>query len=52
MTLGTKVGNDLKVEKTLEGYDNDAKLTIDYLVGLDTCNGRVGATGIPCGELN
>jgi hypothetical protein len=45
MTLGTKVGNDLKVEKTVEGYDNDATLTIDYLVGLDTCNGRVGATG-------
>jgi carboxymethylenebutenolidase len=44
---GTKVGNDYKVEKTLEGYDDDAKVTIDYLVGLETCNGRVGATGIP-----
>lgn len=52
--LGTKLGNDLKVEKTLEGYDEDAKLTIDYLVGLETCNGRVGATGaqsLPMSEL-
>jgi carboxymethylenebutenolidase len=39
------VGNDLKVEKTLEGYDEDAKVTIDYLVGLESCNGRIGATG-------
>ena len=39
------MGNDLKVEKTLEGYDEDAKVTIDYLVGLETCNGRIGATG-------
>jgi carboxymethylenebutenolidase len=39
------VGNDLKVEKTLAGYDEDAKLTIDYLVGLETCNGKIGATG-------
>lgn len=40
------MGNDLKVEKTLQGYDDDAKVTIDYLVGLDTCNGRIGATGV------
>ena len=33
------------MEKTLEGYDEDAKVTIDYLVGLETCNGRIGATG-------
>jgi len=39
------VGNDLKVEKTLEGYDEDAKITIHYLVGLETCNGQIGATG-------
>jgi carboxymethylenebutenolidase len=39
------VGNDLKVEKTLAGYDEDAELTIDYLVGLETCNGKIGATG-------
>jgi len=42
------VGNDLKVEKTLQGYDDDAKVTIDYLVGLETCNGRIGATGDSC----
>ena len=43
--IGTKIGNDLKVEKELSAYDEDAKLTIDYLVGLETCNGRIGATG-------
>jgi carboxymethylenebutenolidase len=43
---GTKVGNDLKVEKELAGYDDDAKVTIDYLVNLETCNGRIGATGM------
>ena len=37
------MGNDLKVEKTLQGYDEDAKVTIDYLVGLETCNSRIGA---------
>jgi len=48
LILGTKVGNDLKVTKTLEAYDEDAKLTIDYLVSLETCNGRIGATGTSC----
>jgi len=43
--IGTKIGNDLKVEKELSAYDEDAKLTIDYLVGLETCNGKIGATG-------
>jgi hypothetical protein len=45
MRVGTKIGNDYKVEKTLEGYDEDAKLTVDYLLRLETCNGRIGATG-------
>jgi len=45
LTVGTKVGNDLKVTKTVEGYDEDAKVTIDYLIGLETCNGRIGVTG-------
>jgi len=43
--IGTKIGNDLKVEKELSAYDEDAKLTIDYLVGLESCNGKIGATG-------
>ena len=46
LIAGTKIGNDLKVEKTLDGYDEDAKVTIDYLLSLETCNGRIGATGI------
>lgn len=47
--VGTTRGNELKVEKTVEGYDDDAKLTIDYLCGLETCNGRIGATGMCLG---
>jgi len=43
--VGTTRGNELKVDKTVEGYDEDARLTIDYLCGLETCNGRIGATG-------
>jgi hypothetical protein len=42
---GTTRGNDFKIEKTLEGYDEDARVTIDYLCSLETCNGRIGATG-------
>ena len=35
--------------KKLGAYDEDAKLAVDYLLGLDTCNGRVGATGMCLG---
>lgn len=42
---GTDKGNDWKFEKKLSAYDEDATLSIDHLVGLSTCNGRVGATG-------
>lgn len=46
---GTDLGNELKVKKTLAGYDEDAKLAVDVLLGLSTCNGRVGATGMCLG---
>lgn len=43
---GTDNGNKWKVEKKVTAYDEDATLSIDHLVGLETCNGRIGATGI------
>ncbi|KAK7207237.1 dienelactone hydrolase family protein [Myxozyma melibiosi] len=48
-TAGTDDGNRYKVEKPVESYDEDAKLTIDYLTSLPICNGRVGATGMCLG---
>lgn len=46
---GTDKGNNYKVEKPLESYDEDARLTVDTLMGLKTCNGKVGATGMCLG---
>ena len=45
----TEHGNKWKVTKKLGAYDEDAKLAVNYLLGLDTCNGRVGATGMCLG---
>ena len=42
---GTDKGNAWKIEKKLSAYDEDAKLSVDHLISMDTCNGRVGATG-------
>ena len=42
---GTDKGNAWKIEKKLAAYDEDATLSIDCLVGLENCNGRIGATG-------
>ncbi|KAG0632837.1 Alpha/Beta hydrolase protein [Tuber brumale] len=46
---GTDEGNKFKIEKKLEAYDEDARLTVDLLVGLATCNGRIGTTGMCLG---
>ncbi|KAF2090112.1 alpha/beta-hydrolase [Saccharata proteae CBS 121410] len=46
---GTDAGNDWKVAKKLSAYDEDASLSVDTLLGLPTCNGRVGATGMCLG---
>lgn len=43
---GTDAGNEWKITKTVEAYDEDATLSIDTLLELPTCNGRVGATGM------
>lgn len=46
---GTDAGNKYKIEKELKSYDEDNKLSIDYLVSLPTCNGKIGATGMCLG---
>ncbi|KAI9711054.1 MAG: hypothetical protein M1828_001981 [Chrysothrix sp. TS-e1954] len=46
---GTDAGNKWKVEKKLEAYDEDAKLSIDHLLSLPTCTGRIGTTGMCLG---
>ncbi|KAF2214315.1 hypothetical protein CERZMDRAFT_57659 [Cercospora zeae-maydis SCOH1-5] len=46
---GTDKGNDWKVAKKVSAYDEDATLSIDMLIGLETCNGRIGATGMCLG---
>jgi carboxymethylenebutenolidase len=42
---GTDKGNEWKITKKVEAYDEDAKLSVDTLLDLSTCNGRIGATG-------
>jgi carboxymethylenebutenolidase len=46
---GTDKGNELKVKKTLESYDQDSYRTVDYLLSLPTCTGLIGATGMCLG---
>lgn len=46
---GTDRGNQWKVDKLVTAYDEDSTLTIDYLVGLAHCTGRIGVTGMCLG---
>ncbi|KAK3944470.1 putative Carboxymethylenebutenolidase [Diplogelasinospora grovesii] len=46
---GTDQGNEWKVAKTLESYDEDGFKTVDYLLSLPTCTGRIGTTGMCLG---
>ncbi|KAI9699323.1 MAG: hypothetical protein M1836_002933 [Candelina mexicana] len=46
---GTDAGNEYKIKKKLSAYDEDATLSVDTLLALPTCNGRVGATGMCLG---
>uniref|UniRef100_A0A0W0G2F7 Putative dienelactone hydrolase n=1 Tax=Moniliophthora roreri TaxID=221103 RepID=A0A0W0G2F7_MONRR len=39
----------LKIEKELAAYDEDATLSVDILVSLPNCNGRIAATGMCLG---
>ena len=36
---GTDDGNKFKITKKVEAYDEDARLAVDLLTGLATCNG-------------
>lgn len=42
---GTDKGNEWKITKTVQAYDEDASLSVDTLLAMPTCNGRIGATG-------
>ncbi|WWC65048.1 uncharacterized protein I303_107662 [Kwoniella dejecticola CBS 10117] len=46
---GTDRGNKYKIEKTVEGYDEDATLSVDLLCSLDNCTGRIASTGMCLG---
>jgi len=46
---GTDAGNAWKIEKKLSAYDEDATLSVDLLKSMETCNGRIGATGMCLG---
>ncbi|KAF8708301.1 Dienelactone hydrolase family, partial [Rhizoctonia solani] len=48
-TEGTDLGNKLKIEKEVAAYDEDATLSVDLLVSLPNCTGRVAATGMCLG---
>ncbi|KAH7057152.1 putative carboxymethylenebutenolidase [Macrophomina phaseolina] len=46
---GTDKGNEWKVAKEVSAYDEDARLAVDALLALPTCNGRIGTTGMCLG---
>ncbi|EHY54303.1 hypothetical protein ABEF92_008755 [Exophiala dermatitidis] len=46
---GTDAGNEWKITKKLSAYDEDAELSVSLLLGLKTCNGNIGATGMCLG---
>ncbi|KAG1833851.1 dienelactone hydrolase [Suillus variegatus] len=48
-TEGTDRGNRYKIEKDVTAYDEDATLSVDLLVSLPNCNGRIAATGMCLG---
>jgi len=48
-TEGTDRGNLYKVEKEVAAYDEDAQLSVDLLMSLPNCNGRIAATGMCLG---
>jgi carboxymethylenebutenolidase len=46
---GTDQGNAWKVAKRVVSYDEDATLSVDHLLSLPACTGRIGATGMCLG---
>ena len=37
------------MKKKVAAYDEDAKLCVDVLLGMETCTGRIGTTGMCLG---
>ncbi|KAJ7038145.1 dienelactone hydrolase [Mycena alexandri] len=46
---GTDRGNKYKIQKTVAAYDEDSTLSVDLLLSLPNCNGRIAATGMCLG---
>jgi len=46
---GTDRGNQYKIHKEVVAYDEDATLSIDLLISLPNCNGRIATTGMCLG---
>ncbi|TGZ77797.1 alpha/beta-hydrolase [Ascodesmis nigricans] len=46
---GTEMGNLYKIRKRVMAYDEDARLCVDALLEMRTCNGKIGATGMCLG---
>ena len=46
---GTDRGNELKITKRLEHYDDDARAVVEFLASDEQSSGRVGAVGICLG---
>jgi len=48
-TEGTDKGNAYKKDKLLTAYDSDSTATLDFLISLPNCTGRVASTGMCLG---
>ncbi len=46
---GADRGNQDKISKTIQSYDDDAKAIIDYLLKATYCSGKIGVIGICIG---
>ncbi|KAK6341078.1 hypothetical protein TWF696_009385 [Orbilia brochopaga] len=46
---GTDLGNKWKIEKTMESYDEDARISVDLLLSRKNSSGKIGATGMCLG---
>ena len=49
MAHGPPPNSGLTCNQKLSAYDEDAGLTVDHLLSLPTCTGRIGATGMCLG---
>ncbi len=48
-TEGADRGNHHKVHKTISAYDSDTRATLDHLLTLPHCSGKLGAMGVCIG---